>query len=124
MLNQNQFYFIEKLKYKLQLKIALCSLMEHTYQKILGNPSSSTGLFLIRTTTKNLCRIWAFPRILLLGIAFFYIFSMWVRELKKQLFPTHLFLAMSDDIGCSVSGTCTLGGFHFEKLMRVFSLAR
>jgi uncharacterized membrane protein len=75
--NRKQFYFIEKLNYKFQLKIAISFLMEHTYQyawviPLLPLPvimSMGFGLFLIPTATKNLRRIWAFPSILLLSIA-------------------------------------------------------
>ena len=76
-MNRKQFYFIEKLNYKFQLKIAISFLMEHTYQyawviPLLPLPvimSMGFGLFLIPTATKNLRRIWAFPSILLLSIA-------------------------------------------------------
>lgn len=77
LVNRKQFYFIDKLNYKFQLKIAISFLMEHTYQyawviPLLPLPvimSMGFGLFLIPTATKNLRRIWAFPSILLLSIA-------------------------------------------------------
>jgi hypothetical protein len=60
--NQKQFYFIEKLNYKFQLKIAISFLMEHTYQyawviPLLPLPiimSTEFGLFLIPIVKKIL----------------------------------------------------------------------
>ena len=74
LVNRKQFYR------KIEVKIAISFLMEHTYQyawviPLLPLPvimSMGFGLILIPTATKNLRRIWAFPSVLLLSIAIWY----------------------------------------------------
>ena len=78
LVNRKQFY--RKIEVKIEVKIAISFLMEHTYQyawviPLLPLPvimSMGFGLILIPTATKNLRRIWAFPSVLLLSIAIWY----------------------------------------------------
>ncbi|KEH17693.1 NADH-plastoquinone oxidoreductase subunit 5 [Medicago truncatula] len=84
LVNRKQFYR------KIEVKIAISFLMEHTYQyawviPLLPLPvimSMGFGLILIPTATKNLRRIWAFPSVLLLSIAMVFSVQLSIQQIN------------------------------------------
>ena len=87
-MNREQFY--RKIEVKIEVKIAISFLMEHTYQyawviPLLPLPvimSMGFGLILIPTATKNLRRIWAFPSVLLLSIAMVFSVQLSIQQIN------------------------------------------
>ena len=87
-MNRKQFY--RKIEVKIEVKIAISFLMEHTYQyawviPLLPLPvimSMGFGLILIPTATKNLRRIWAFPSVLLLSIAMVFSVQLSIQQIN------------------------------------------